>query len=109
MQDVHGEEPLRPIDEDFEEDGDGEGELEVDEACDLETTDSCESGRPEVAQCGRGGRTRAHSSPIQVLVLPLRAGHGKTLDHRRSDRKRVLPEVHLDYRFMGAGEMRKPR
>ena len=29
-------------------------------------------------------------------------GKGKTLDHRRSDRKRVLPEVHLD-NFMGAG------
>ena len=27
-------EPIRPIDADFEEDGEGEGELKVDEACD---------------------------------------------------------------------------
>ena len=32
MQDVHGEEPKRPIDEDFEEDGEGEGEFKEDEA-----------------------------------------------------------------------------
>ena len=36
VQDVHGEEPIRPIDEDFDEDGEGEGELKVDEACELE-------------------------------------------------------------------------
>ena len=35
MQDVHGEEPTRPIGEDFEKDGEGESELKVDEACDL--------------------------------------------------------------------------
>ena len=35
MQDVHGEEPIRPNDEVFEEAGEGEGELKVEEACDL--------------------------------------------------------------------------
>ena len=34
---------------------------------------------------------------------------GKTLDHRRSDRKQVLPEVHLDYCFMGAGREEKTK
>ena len=35
VQDVHGEDPIRPIDEDCEEHGEGEVELKVDEAFDL--------------------------------------------------------------------------
>ena len=51
-----------------------------------------------------------------LTLLPYRSwcshcvrGKGKTLDHRRSDRKRVLPEAHLNYCFVGAGRDEKTR
>ena len=101
VQDVHGEEPIRPIDEDFEEDGEGEGELKVDEACDLGRRIPVKVANPKLPSA-------EEVAEHELTHLPYRSwcSHcvkGKTLDHRRSDRKRVLPEVHLDYCFMGAG------
>ena len=76
MQDVHREEPIRPIDEELEHEGE-EDTLKEGDACEFGRVGPSEGGGPRVAQRGRGGRARAHASPLQTMVLPLRAGQSK--------------------------------
>ena len=96
MQDVHGEDPIRSIDEDFEEDGEGEGELKVDEACDLGRRIPVKVADPKLPSAEEVAEHELNHLPYRSWCSHCVRGKGKTLDHRRSDRKRVLPEVHLD-------------
>ena len=97
MQDVHVEESMKTIDEDFEEDGEGESELKVDEACDLER-------RIPVMVPTRSCPARKWWQNTSSLIYhtgvgaPIAFGaKRKTLDHRRSGERRPSERSSNDF------------
>ena len=99
VRDVHEEEPQIPKDE----------ELEEDEDCELGRMVPVTLADPKLPNVEEVSENEFTHLPHRSWCSQCVRGKGKTLDHRKSDRKQILPEVHLDYCFMGASGDEKTR
>ena len=100
--------PIRPVEEERE------GEAEEQEC---EEDDEVETGKRMPARMADPQLpTEEEVQMHQLTHLPYRSwccqcirGRGKALEHRRQNREHQVPEVHLDYCFMGTAKDRKTK